>query len=53
MQEQLTRSYSEKEDYLTPIFYSQYKKEDIEKLISDDNLFRIPGITPGVNYQQE
>jgi radical SAM superfamily enzyme YgiQ (UPF0313 family) len=53
MQKQLTRPYSEKEDYLIPIFYSQYKKEDIEELIRDDNLFKIPGITPGVNYQQE
>jgi len=52
MQEQLTRPYEKNENYLTPIFYSQYKKEDIEKLISDDNLFKIPGITPGVNYQQ-
>jgi len=53
MQKQLTRPYEKNENYLTPIFYSQYKKEDIEKLISDDNLFKIPGITPGVNYQQE
>jgi len=53
MQKQLTRPYEEKENYLKPIFYSQYKKEDMEKLISGDNLFKIPGITPGVNYQQE
>ena len=52
MQKQLTRPYAEKENYLTPIFYSQYSKEDIEKLILDDDLFKIPGITPGVNYQQ-
>jgi len=53
MQKQLTRPYSKKEDYLIPIFYSQYKKEDIEELIRDDSLFKIPGIAPGVNYQQE
>ena len=52
MQKQLTRPYSKKENYLMPIFYSQYRKEDIEKLIGNDNLFKIPGITPGVNYQQ-
>jgi hypothetical protein len=52
MQKQLTRPYAEKENYLNPIFYSQYSKEDIEKLILDDDLFKIPGITPGVNYQQ-
>lgn len=53
MQKQLTRQYKENEDYLTPIFYSQHSKEDIEKLISGDGLFKIPGITPGVNYQQK
>jgi radical SAM superfamily enzyme YgiQ (UPF0313 family) len=53
MQKRLTRPYEKKENYLTPIFYSQYEKEDIEKLISDDDLFKIPGIIPGVNYQQK
>ena len=53
LQEQLTRPYAKEENYLEPIFYSQYEKEDIEKLISDDNLFKIPGIIPGVNYQQK
>jgi radical SAM superfamily enzyme YgiQ (UPF0313 family) len=53
IQKNLTRPYSQKEDFLTPIFYSQYKKEDIEELIRDDDLFKIPGITPGVNYQRE
>ncbi len=52
MHKNLTRPYSKKENYLTPIFYSQYKKEDIEELIRDDDLFKIPGIIPGVNYQQ-
>lgn len=53
MQKQLTRTYEEKENYLKPIFYSQHKKEDIEKLISGDSFFKIPGIIPGVNYQQK
>ena len=51
LQKKLTRSYSENEDYLNPIFYSQYNKEDIEELIGEDDLFKIAGITPGVNYQ--
>ena len=51
LQKKLTRSYSENEDYLNPIFYSQYKKEDIEELIGEDDLFKISGINPGVNYQ--
>jgi radical SAM superfamily enzyme YgiQ (UPF0313 family) len=53
LQKKLTRLYSKKENYLKPIFYSQYSKKDIEELILDDDLFKIPGITPGVNYQQE
>jgi len=48
----LTRSYSKKDRFLKPVFYSQYKKEDIEELILDDDLFKIPGIIPGVNYQK-
>ena len=47
----LIRYYSEIEDYLNPIFYSQYNKEDIEELIREDDLFKISGINPGVNYQ--
>lgn len=53
MQKKLTRPYSENENYITPIFFSQYKKEDIEELIGSDDLFKISGIKPGVNYQQE
>lgn len=53
MQKNLTRPISRKENYLLPVFYSQHKKEDIEKLTQGDDLFKIPGITPGVNYQQE
>ncbi|MEJ2568380.1 MAG: radical SAM protein, partial [candidate division WOR-3 bacterium] len=52
MHRKLTRLYSKEENYLKPIFYSQYTKEGIEELILDDSLFKIPGITPGVNYQQ-
>jgi radical SAM superfamily enzyme YgiQ (UPF0313 family) len=53
MQKRLTRPYEKEENYLKPIFYSQYKKKDIEELISGDSLFKIPGIIPGVNYQQK
>jgi len=53
MHKKLTRLYSKGENYLRPIFYSQYTKDEIEKLILDDSLFKIPGITPGVNYQQK
>ena len=51
LHKKLTRSYLENEDYLNPIFYSQYKIEDIEEPIGGDDLFKISGINPGVNYQ--
>ena len=53
MRKQLTRPYEKQENYLKSIFYSQYKKEDIEKLIRGDSLFKIPGMILGVNYQQK
>ncbi len=51
LQTQLTRKYSTDDNFLTPIFYSQYKKEEIEDIIGKDKLFRISGLTLGVNYQ--
>jgi radical SAM superfamily enzyme YgiQ (UPF0313 family) len=51
LQKKLTRRYSEKENFLEPIFFSQYKQSDLEELIARDDLFRIAGLTPGVNYQ--
>ncbi|MEJ2306542.1 MAG: B12-binding domain-containing radical SAM protein [candidate division WOR-3 bacterium] len=52
MQKKLTRLYAKEESCVIPIFYSRYSKKDIEELICGDDLFAIPGITPGVNYQQ-
>lgn len=51
LQKKLTRMYADKENFLEPIFFRQYKKRDLEELIADDDLFRIAGIEPGVNYQ--
>lgn len=51
LQKLLTREYSEEDNYLEPVFFSQYIQEDLEELINDDELFRIAGIIPGVNYQ--
>ncbi|MFX1340130.1 MAG: B12-binding domain-containing radical SAM protein [Promethearchaeota archaeon] len=51
LQKNLTRRYSKKENYLQPIFFSQYEQKDLEELIAGDDLFRIAGIKPGVNYQ--
>lgn len=48
----LTRTYTNKERFLEPIFFNQIKQEILEKLISDDvELFHLAGLTPGVNYQ--
>ncbi|TFG15639.1 MAG: radical SAM protein [Promethearchaeota archaeon] len=51
LQKKLTRMCSEKENFLKPIFFSQYKQSDLEELIAGDDLFRIAGLVPGVNYQ--
>ena len=51
LQKKLTRMYSEKENFLKPIFFSQYKQIDLEELIAGDDLFCIAGLKPGVNYQ--
>jgi radical SAM superfamily enzyme YgiQ (UPF0313 family) len=47
----LTRPFSKNETFLEPIFYHQYTQEHLEKLIGEDEVFTIAGITPGVNYQ--
>ena len=51
LQKNLTRVQSVEENFLKPIFYSQYDLEDLQKLIGGDDLFRIAGIELGVNYQ--
>ncbi len=51
LQARLTRRISENEDFLTPIFYSQYSQEKIETLIAGDELFTIAGTVLKVNYQ--
>ena len=53
LQKSLITSYSENQYFLFPIFYNQIKQETIEDLIEGKELFRIAGITPGVNYQLE
>ena len=51
LQQNLSRVYSEEDNFLKPIFFSQYEQKDIEDLITGDELFHIAGTTPGVNYQ--
>ncbi len=47
----LTKPYSDKENFLEPVFFSQYHQKEMEALIVEDQLFRISGLIPGVNYQ--
>jgi len=47
----LSRDYSEEENFLRPIFFSKYEQQDIEDLTAGDELFHIAGVKPGVNYQ--
>jgi radical SAM superfamily enzyme YgiQ (UPF0313 family) len=51
LQIKLTKPFSKDETFLEPIFYHQYTQEHLEKLIGEDKLFIISGITPEVNYQ--
>ncbi len=47
----LTKPYSIEENFLVPVFFSQYNQKVLEDLIAGDDLFRIAGVEPGVNYQ--
>ena len=38
-------------NFLEPIFFSQYNLKEMEALITGDQLFKIAGVEPGVNYQ--
>ena len=51
LQKKLTRAYLETENFLEPIFFSQYEQNDLEEIIAGDDLFRIAGVEAGVNYQ--
>jgi radical SAM superfamily enzyme YgiQ (UPF0313 family) len=51
LQQNLSRVYSEEENFLKPIFFSKYEQQDIEDLTAGDELFHIAGVKPGVNYQ--
>ena len=51
LQKDLTKSYSNEEKFLEPIFYNNLDQQFLEELISDNDLFRIAGLIPGVNYQ--
>ncbi len=48
----LNKPYTNNENFLEPIFYRQLTLETIEELIGDDDLFKIAGVSPGVNYQE-
>jgi len=50
-QKRLTRKLQDPEDFLEPIFYSNYDIKFFKKLIDKDKIFRISGLKPGVNYQ--
>ncbi|MFX1408257.1 MAG: radical SAM protein, partial [Promethearchaeota archaeon] len=51
LQTDLITSYTNNKNYLFPIFYNNLNQQTLEELISDNDLFRIAGLTPGVNYQ--
>lgn len=51
LQKNLTRVQSVEEKFLKPIFFNRLEYKDLQELIAGDELFRIAGIEPGVNYQ--
>ena len=51
LQKNLTRVQSVEENFLKPIFFNRLEYKDLQELIAGDELFRIAGIEPGVNYQ--
>jgi len=51
LQNKLSRPFSPPEDFLSPIFYNQLDQKALEKLIEEDDIFKIAGLKPGVNYQ--
>jgi radical SAM superfamily enzyme YgiQ (UPF0313 family) len=52
LQKKLNKPYTDDENFLEPIFYSHLSQEIIEKLIDNDDLFKVAGISSGVNYQK-
>ncbi len=52
LQKKLSKPYTDDENFLEPIFYSHLSQEMVEELIDQDDLFKLAGIIPGVNYQQ-
>jgi radical SAM superfamily enzyme YgiQ (UPF0313 family) len=49
--DKLTRKLKPNDTFLEPVFYSSYDVSFYENLIEGDDLFRIAGLKPGVNYQ--
>ena len=52
LQKKLNKPYTDSENFLEPVFYNHLSQETLEELIDHDDLFKIAGITLGVNYQQ-
>lgn len=49
--DKLTRKLNPNDNFLEPVFYSSYEVSFYENLIKGEDLFRIAGLKPGVNYQ--
>jgi radical SAM superfamily enzyme YgiQ (UPF0313 family) len=52
LQKNLNKLYTPDENFVKPIFFSQISQNVIKEFIENDKLFKIAGVTPGVNYQQ-
>ncbi|MHA1271412.1 MAG: B12-binding domain-containing radical SAM protein [Candidatus Helarchaeota archaeon] len=47
----LSRKFEVNDNFLKPIYFSQYDIKYFQDLIANDEIFRISGLKPGVNYQ--
>lgn len=52
LKKNLIKPYSDDLSFLEPVFYHQINQNELEELISDDDLFKIAWVTPEVNHQQ-
>ncbi len=51
LQMRLSRSLAQNENFLEPIFYHHLEQNQLKSLFAGDDLFKIAGLTEGVNYQ--
>jgi radical SAM superfamily enzyme YgiQ (UPF0313 family) len=52
LQSRLSRPLKEKEDFLEPIFFTQFSLAEIQSVLGTDELFKLEGFQKTVNYER-